>query len=426
MEKIWDAIIGIGYLVLLVVGYSIIVAIYNAILYRAKLALHASKETVVGGGKFSENLNDIKASNEPLQMRVRDVPLSEDDLSLTVKAIEVIGLLPNKTTRRLAFITSILDSTTEETTHVRSVLDNFQEPSSFAYQNVKIIGDVDGGQRFIKWVRAGIVATDIIQPAYRGNRKLTLILRLVDLDNLPPINGGFHKGDPEGMLWIDGMKFEYEFTGKGYAEEIEEREESHTLAIKLAISVALVDGGMDDAEGEKIKMWIERLLSKTSDSSRERLKNIYNESMRKAYSEASSGKLKISDLTKRMNEIGDKGVKYEALELCFDVMGADGIWQKDELQLVRRVAEDLGLDLAEIEKLKDQKIINLNLATSHASSGEEMLGLEEDWPIEKKRRHLRLEFQKWNNRISSLSEGEERENAQKMLNLIAEARKKCA
>ena len=40
------------------------------------------------------------------------------------------------------------------------------------------------------------------------------------------------------------------------------------------------------------------------------------------------------------------------------------------------------------------------------------------------KKQFRTEFAKWNNRINTLDEGPERENAQHMLNLIAEARQK--
>ena len=40
------------------------------------------------------------------------------------------------------------------------------------------------------------------------------------------------------------------------------------------------------------------------------------------------------------------------------------------------------------------------------------------------KQHLTAEFQKWNNRINALEEGDDRNNAQLMLNKIADARKK--
>ena len=55
-----------------------------------------------------------------------------------------------------------------------------------------------------------------------------------------------------------------------------------------------------------------------------------------------------------------------------------------------------------------------------------MLQIDTDWTNEQIKKHLREEYSKWNNRINTLDEGQERDNAQQMLDLIAEARKKYA
>ena len=116
--------------------------------------------------------------------------------------------------------------------------------------------------------------------------------------------------------------------------------------------------------------------------------------------------------------------KYEALDLCLDVMAADGVADENELQTIKNISESLGLDFEEIQKMKDQRLIKLSTDVESQSSVESMLGIDPEWSNDKIQRHLRSEFTKWNGRINTLSEGEERDNAQRMLNLIAEARKK--
>ena len=105
-------------------------------------------------------------------------------------------------------------------------------------------------------------------------------------------------------------------------------------------------------------------------------------------------------------------------------MAADGVADASEMKTIRQVADALSLDLDEIEKLRDQKIVELNSSISDQASVEDLLGIEPTWNAELIKEHLRTEFQKWNNRINTLSEGEERDNAQRMLDVIAEARKK--
>jgi len=54
--------------------------------------------------------------------------------------------------------------------------------------------------------------------------------------------------------------------------------------------------------------------------------------------------------------------------------------------------------------------------------GAKILGIESGWDEKRIKHHLLQEFLKWNNRLYTLPEGTERENAQRMIDLIAEAR----
>ena len=53
-----------------------------------------------------------------------------------------------------------------------------------------------------------------------------------------------------------------------------------------------------------------------------------------------------------------------------------------------------------------------------------MIGIEADWDEDKIKKHLRNEFKKWNSRLTSSKNEEERNSSQEKLNLIAELRKK--
>jgi hypothetical protein len=53
-----------------------------------------------------------------------------------------------------------------------------------------------------------------------------------------------------------------------------------------------------------------------------------------------------------------------------------------------------------------------------------MLGIDPDWPKSKICDYLLEEFRKWNSRVANLPDGQERDSAQRRLDLIADARKK--
>ena len=76
-------------------------------------------------------------------------------------------------------------------------------------------------------------------------------------------------------------------------------------------------------------------------------------------------------------------------------------------------------------KIIIQHLVGMELSMEQASI-ETILNIEPNWSNEKIKKQLAVEFAKWNNRLNTLAEGQERENAQKMLDLIAEGRKKYA
>jgi tellurite resistance protein len=383
----------------------------------------AAVKAAVGKGSFSENMDLAFKGMGPLEIQFNDSRLGEDGSGAFVKEIVGRGLFPVTQLVRVGCVTSVLDATSEDYEPIISVIEGFQELDNVVYQHRFDVGEVAPDQGFIRWVRLGVVIPEILQPPYGGKRNLIAILRLIDLDNPPDINHGFNAPDQDGLLWQDSLQFSYTFDEKGYKEAAEHRDESCALAIQIAMAVAMADGSLDDLEGNTLKEWIVRTIEPFGDEKRNKLKNLYNEAMREAYTKAQSGDLNLGELTERLNEIGEKSTKYEVVELCFDIMAADGVADAEELRVIRRVADALDLDLDEIENMRDQRIIGLDTSVSNQASIEDILGIEPNWDEKRIKKYLRTEFQKWNNRINTLSEGEERENAQRMLDLISEARR---
>ena len=73
---------------------------------------------------------------------------------------------------------------------------------------------------------------------------------------------------------------------------------------------------------------------------------------------------------------------------------------------------------------KQEIIKNFSLNRQQEKLIEKYLKIDTDQPKEEIRKQLNKEFSKWNSRLNSLSEGSERDNAQRIINLISEARKK--
>jgi uncharacterized tellurite resistance protein B-like protein len=403
-------------------GFIVINVVYRLVM----TSIHAAGKTVVNGGSFKENLDLSLNGMGPLQMRVLETRLENKEGSPIIKEIEVKGLFPITSKTRVGFVTSVVDTTDETSAPVISLLDDFQEKKSFVYQHHTPAGEALPNHGFIKWVRVGIVIPGILQPPRSGLRKLTILVRMIDLDNPPEIHQGFHTGKPPGLLWLNVHKFELEVKEKGWAEAAEHRDEAQALSVKIAVFVAMIDGVLGDKEGETVKKWITKSLSSLSEPRISFMKQLFNDAFKEAYLQAQSGALNLTDITARLHQIGELKTKYDAIELCMDVMAADGKVDADELRIIRKIAESLELNIYEIEKIKDQRIIMLDATTTGDVAIEELLGIQKDWDDARVRKHLREEFQKWNNRLNALPDGDERANAQKMLDMIAEARKKAA
>lgn len=425
-----EAIIGIvGVVVCIVViriVFTFIINLFFTGIGAAAKTVGAARKAVIGDGTFKENMDLSFKEMQSFELKMEDVRLHDDGTGPWLKEILGKGLFPISRDTNLGVITSVFDETSGELEPVISALDDFQEPDSVAYQASTDIGDIEVGMGFVKWVRLGVAIPDLIEPPYGGKRKLVAIVRVIDLDNPPDIEQGFHTENDPGILFQSSLRFEHEFLEKGYVEAEEHKEESVALSLKIGMAVAMADGSLDDAEGSVLKHWIVKSIAPYKADKKERLKKVYNEALRESYALAVDGNLSLSQLTDSLNKMGDKSGKYETVELCFEVMAADGVADQEEIKIIHKVAAALHLDMKEVESMRDQKIVGLKSSIADNVSIEVMLGIDDSWSHDKIKRHLRTEFQKWNNRLNTLSEGEERNNAQLMLNQISEARKKYA
>lgn len=382
----------------------------------------AAAKAATGQGTFSDNMALAFKGMQPLECRLVDDRLeSGNPESPALKAVEVKGQLPVQRTGRASFVISILDTTDGEPKPVLSALDMFQEPNTVAYQFISELGEIGPDQGFVSWQRIGVVFPEMLMLPRGGERTLKVVLRLVDENGPPEIALGFSDGEHPGFLGFLAVEFRHHFDGKGYEDDAAELQEARALAVKIGIAVAFADGTYDEVEGEVVKDFVRRVVAPFEGDKLQQLKDLYNQAIREAYEAAQTGSLSLSELTSGLKAVTEPSGRYEAIELCFEVMAADGVADPGELETIRKVAGALELDFEEIEKLKDKTMLNLSTETEQASI-EALLGIEEDWPEAKVNRHLRAEFKKWNGRLNTLPEGVERENAQRMLDMIAEAR----
>jgi uncharacterized tellurite resistance protein B-like protein len=356
---------------------------------------------------------------EPIQIRVQRKSLG-DDLDIPALEVQCKGLIPVYSTTTIAFMVSVLSKNNEgDLSPVLSLMDSFQEPDTVAFQHLAKLGYIESGQGFLDWIHVASVPLDLLTPSFGGAQDLTIVVRLVDMYDLPSIHLGFG----EDGIWRDIVHYKYSFKRKGYEEEAEDIDKARALSIEIGMAVAMADGELDDSEGETLKAWIQKMITPFGDEKQKKLKKVYNDAMKNSYQLAESGDLILGNICKQLNEIGEDAQKYEAIELAHEVMAADGVAHANEIKIIHKIANSLDIDADELENIRDQHMVGIDLS-SDGSDVEGSIGIELSWSDDKKLKHLRQEYQKWNSRLNTLPEGSEREGAQQKLDLIAKARKK--
>jgi len=359
----------------------------------------------------------------PPQVKFLDEKIEGSEV--VFKKIMYRGEIPASRSMTVGYGISAFDATDgdDDLNIIIAMLEQQQEAETVCFGVSAEIGNVDVGDTFTDWVQLGAIAPELIQAAKSGSRKIKLYIRFFNADKPPTIRAGFSDGEGELVL-LEVLEFDHFFSDKGYEEAAQDREEAQAISLKIGVSVAMADGELDDSEGEILKNWIVREVSAFSDDKSKRLKKLFNEALKEGFSLAQSGNLALTPLVERLSEIGEKKTKYDAIELAFDVMAADGVADPEEMAVIRNVANALDLDMDEIEKMREGVTLSLSSSLTSDVGLESLVGIDDNWSDDQKKKHLRSEFQKWSNRLNSLPEGEDREAAQNMLDNIASLRKK--
>ena len=362
---------------------------------------------------------------QSLRMRLRHDAL-EGHPEEQLYVVEIMGPLPLARRAKVTAVISVIDTTDpDEPMGVYSLLESFQEKATYAFQRTNELGEYGPGAGSTEWVSIGFVPKNILVPPKSGQRRLAIVTRLYGGDEEPSVSFGFGDSRDPDLLWTAHEELTLQSPNKGYLDAQEDALVLKGLAVRLAVAVASVDGDVADEEGMLIKGWMERAVRREQRDGA-RLKNHLNESFRKSFQDRKSGPRAISEVVDHIRAIGDKQDAWMCLELCYEVIAADGVAKPEELDLVRRIGNSLGISSSELESLQDQKLIGIKaeLESGAQQSLETVLGIDPSWDRDRARRHLREQFRKWNDRMAALQNSEERESAQQMLDLIAEARRR--
>lgn len=381
----------------------------------------ATVDAAKGRSSFGEAVSARTRGMSGLEMKVESSTAGDEETP--VWEVKLRGLFHITAPTDLAVVISLLDITEKSNTHpILSAFDEFQEPETRAFQFVRDLGICEPGQGFLHWVGVGVVPKDLLMYPHSGDRKIGVIARVVDKNQMPRIIRGFSKAEQPGNIqhFIHTETIEVE---RGFLERSDEELGAAAASVRLGLALAYSDGSFDPLEGRLIKEWAAKYVNEVPEGQgRDEARSYINDAIRYGNEDAKNDNLSITSQVDVLNQLADKPEKYAAIELCLDVMAADGIADQEELKMLNKLCDSLGLDSDRFSKLRDHRMIDVELAHVDGSNIWETLGIDVASTNEVKKSKLKQLYRRWNSRAESLEKEAEREKAHRMLELIAEAR----
>ena len=262
----------------------------------------------------------------------------------------------------------------------------------------------------------------LVFPA-RGERRVTFQFCVVAPGDVPQFEGGFTDGTTGTTYALVQSTRSISNEEEGYEDGAENRRAIMNMTPELALHVAAVGGSVGEAETKAIKSWMTEAMAGIPEESQKEEKEHFRQTVNAAYKRVTAGDANVEEVVGRMNAIASLQEKYEALELCMDVMAADGKAEAREMKILDRIARMLQVDPKTYRSLCEQRIAKLSDVGEIAGNLNTMLGITADMSPEELKRHLTAEYRKWNSRVSH-SDEKIRARAKEMLLMIGEARAK--
>ena len=381
------------------------------------------------GSSVLENFKEETYNLGPLECKFDEitVPLN-DGKSLKALQIQIRGLINNTSlSHDVQAVISFNDITKkDEPLPILSALNELQEPLSRTMMIRVPLGEIQSQHGFLKWVNLQRTFPDFMIGPKKGKRKIRAILRVIPNkeDAAEEINFGLHS---EELLLAAFCAFEFSATLKetGYQEAQENFVKIRAAFVEFGVLMAFADGELDDSEGLTIKKWIAHQIDIESDKEKQtKLKVLLNKTLKEAYAKAKTGKLSVTEQIKSFKKVTTQANSLALLEFLFEIVGADGEIASSELKVVNSIADKLNVSTEDVKSLTDKTFLDAGSEMQEGDSAENILGITEDMSEADVKKLLNGEFKKWNGRIQALEDGDEKDKAQVMLNVIAEARKK--
>lgn len=379
-------------------------------------------------GSSERAVADHRGSSSPapgLTMRLRLEHLT-GEREFDIFRIEVQGVIPTHGSGELRFTSSCLDVTDVGQDGYRgrepvlSLAEQLQEPDTYCYQDHADLGRVGAGSRIKEWATVGNLIPEALVTPVSGRRKLAVFLNLSRESKPLRIQRGFVvEGEP---LLTLSREFEWDVQHEGYKTRFDRGRRAEAAALRVALAVACSDGPICPEETRAIEAWKERLLSADDAEGRAAHSAELERVGTEALAQAANGGLSIGSSLQQLKHEHETRMNLETLALCLDITVANGRAEPDVLRSVRRAAMELEIGADEYRAMEEHRLVALIDRAEGTQELRLLLGIDPEWPPEVARQHLTDLYTRWNARVESAKDDEQRRRAEGMLERIAQAR----
>jgi len=214
---------------------------------------------------------------------------------------------------------------------------------------------------------------------------------------------------------------QFEQTHCGWLEMDMQQHAATCRLAKLGVLIAGIDGTVDRAEAFAARDFMQNLLAVSKAPTP--VKTAVNETLRSTLLTVRGGGSVRDRIWRLCGEIHAAGKVAEAeiaMELVLRVVAADGEVDLAEADMVEEIAAWLHLKQGTVAALKGR---HLKLARIQVDSEEQMVGIDPEWPISRKRKYIKTEYRKWHGRVT-LQDPSIREEAEQRIKILASLRAK--
>jgi hypothetical protein len=303
---------------------------------------------------------------------------------------------------------------------VLCAVDQMQEPDTIFYGFRMEMGAVRPGSGLVNWAPIALFMPSTLMPPRGGRRRLQVRAVLCDESDAPVMHSGqLVRGRAFAQL-VETITLEF---AEGYLDASEKRKKAEALIVRLAMALTMLDGEAREEEIQMIKKWVSKRLELVDKGERTARRDEFNRVIRAAYEDSQQGRLDVFRVTSELDGVADQAMRVSAVELSLGVVTRSGVPGTSGLELARQISNRLGVDGEKFKSLRDKAIPDVSFEDAQGVDFYDLFDIDRSWSKDRIRVHLNQQYDKWNARAEAFEDPAKRAHAEKMLELVAQARR---